>query len=90
MITTIDTAGRIVIPRDIRKRAGLKPGTEVDVRYRDGLIEIEPTCLPVRLEKRGFLTVAVPLADAEPLTVEQVDETLRRIRERTDEHEGDE
>jgi hypothetical protein len=29
----------------------------------------------------------VPLVDVEPLTVEQVNETLRRIRERTDEYE---
>jgi AbrB family looped-hinge helix DNA binding protein len=87
MKTTIDSAGRIVIPRDIRRAAGMKAGTEVELHLRDGVVEIHPTFLPVRLEKRGFLTVAVPLVDVEPLTVEQVNETLRRIRERTDEYE---
>ena len=63
----------------------MKAGTEVDVRYRNGTIEIVPTYLPVRLEKRGRLTVMVPLVPVEPLTVEEVNETLRRTRERTDE-----
>ena len=85
MKAAIDSAGRIVIPREIRRQAGLKPGTEVEVRYHDGVVEIVPTFLPVRLEKRGRLTVMVPLVPVPPLTVEEVNETLRRTRERTDE-----
>ncbi len=42
MKTTIDAAGRLVIPKKIREEAGLKPGTALDVRVRDGVIEIEP------------------------------------------------
>ena len=43
----------------------------VDVRCTDGRIEIEPGYLPVRLEQRGPLLVAVPLEHVEPLTHEQ-------------------
>ena len=41
MITTIDKAGRIIIPKTIREMAGLTAGTEVDLRYENGRIEIE-------------------------------------------------
>lgn len=31
MVTTIDKAGRVVIPASVRERAGFEPGTELDV-----------------------------------------------------------
>jgi len=31
MVTTIDKAGRIVVPAEIRKRLGLEPGTEIEL-----------------------------------------------------------
>ena len=36
MKTTIDKAGRVVIPATIRERAGLTPGIEIDVRVSEG------------------------------------------------------
>ena len=60
MKTTIDAGGRVVIPRDIRRRAALEPGVEVEVRWVAGRIEIEPAPLPVRLVPRGSLKVAMP------------------------------
>lgn len=50
MKTTIDTAGRLVIPKELRREAGLQPGTELEIRWRQGLIEIEPAPLPVKLK----------------------------------------
>ena len=35
MRSTIDKAGRVIIPAAIRERAGLKPGTELEVRLED-------------------------------------------------------
>ena len=60
MITTIDPAGRLVIPAEIRREAAIEPGTPLDVRWRDGVIEIEPQPMPVSLERRGRLLVARP------------------------------
>lgn len=38
MQTTIDSAGRIVVPKALRDRLGLKPGTTVDIsQYGAGL-----------------------------------------------------
>jgi len=39
---TTDADGRLVIPKQLRQHAGLEPGAALDVRYREGRIEIEP------------------------------------------------
>ena len=80
MITTIDGAGRIVVPKEVREQARLSPGTRVDVRCRDGVVEIEPAPLPVRLRRRGTLLVAVPERRAARLTAAAVEQTRRRLR----------
>ena len=41
MKTTIDGAGRLVIPKQIREQVGLKPGMPLDIRVDNGVIEIE-------------------------------------------------
>lgn len=83
MTTTIDAAGRIVIPKAVRDQAGLAPGVEIEVQFRDGRVELEPVCA-TRLERRGSLLVAVAPEGTPPLTNEQVNRTLRQIREKRD------
>ena len=51
MRSTIDRAGRIVVPKAIREAAGLRPGTEVQFRVQGGHVEIEPVPLPVTLKQ---------------------------------------
>ena len=80
MRTTIDAAGRLVIPQAIRREAGLRPGSQVDVRLIDGRIEIEPAPLPVRLERRGRLVVAVAPGEIGPLRADVVASTLDDVR----------
>ena len=81
MKTTIDGAGRLVIPSEIRQRAGLRAGAEVDVRIRDGIIEIEPQAAPVRLVQDGPLLVAVVDDHAPPLTREIVEDIRDSLRD---------
>lgn len=82
MKTTIDSAGRLVIPKAIRDAVGLEPGMPLDVRVHDGLIEIEPEELPVKLVRRsGGLLVAIPIDDTEPITAAEVQQTLDELRE---------
>jgi len=80
MRTTIDAAGRLVIPREIRREAGLEPGTPLDVRWQDGRIEIEPEPLPVKLVRKGRLLVAVPKNPVGRLRAEAVERTRRALR----------
>ncbi len=80
MKTTIDPAGRLVIPKDIRREAGLKPGMPLDIRLREGRIEIEPAPLPVRLVRKGKLLIAIPQTDVAALTAVTVERTRRAVR----------
>jgi AbrB family looped-hinge helix DNA binding protein len=84
MKTTIDIAGRLVIPKEIRQKAGIEPGMVLNVRWREGRIEIEPTLTPVTLIQKGHLWVAVPGESLPPLSTDLVEETrdaLARERE---------
>ncbi len=81
MKTTIDSAGRLVIPKKIRQEVGLKPGAPLEIRCQDGRIEIEPAPLEVRFVRRGRLLVAVPKKPhPRGLTAEVVEATLDALR----------
>jgi AbrB family looped-hinge helix DNA binding protein len=80
MRTTIDAAGRVVIPKEIRSSLGLTGGEEVDVRERGGRIEIEPTTARMSLRDEGGGAVAVPEEELPPLTDELVRATLEQSR----------
>lgn len=80
MVTTMDAAGRLVIPSEIRREASLEPGTPLEVRWRDGVIEIEPQPLAVRLERKGRLLVAVPARKVARLRTATVERTRRATR----------
>jgi AbrB family looped-hinge helix DNA binding protein len=82
MITTIDQAGRLVIPSEIRREAALEPGVPLEVRWHDGRIEIEPQALPVKLEREGRLLVAKPTGKVAALRAETVERTRRQLRAR--------
>jgi AbrB family looped-hinge helix DNA binding protein len=80
MKATMDSAGRLVIPKELRQQAQLKPGMPLQVRLRDGHIEIEPAPLEITIVRRGRLAIAVPQNPVPPLTSETVEETRRPIR----------
>jgi len=77
MTTTIDSAGRIVIPRDIRNAIGLRPGATVEINIDDGVITIQPAPMRVKVVKRGRLHIMVPEEDLEPLT----EDVVRAVRD---------
>jgi AbrB family looped-hinge helix DNA binding protein len=81
MRTTIDAAGRVVIPKQLRQAAALEPGQELEIVERDGRIEIEPVSVPMELvERDGFLAAEVPGDEAPTLTADEVRELLERTR----------
>lgn len=81
MKTTIDAAGRVVIPKEIRRQASLAPGMRLEVRWSDGHIEIEPEVVPIRLVRRGHLLVAVAEGEGGTLTASEVEEIRARLRD---------
>ena len=60
MRTTIDKAGRVVIPAGIRDRAGLTAGSEVEITVDDLGIRIERVAAGPRLVRVGRRLVARP------------------------------
>ena len=68
MLTTIDKAGRVVIPAAVRERLGLRPGTPLDISTDDVSIHLEPVVSPPKLVRRkSGLLVARPTAPAHEL-----------------------
>jgi AbrB family looped-hinge helix DNA binding protein len=80
MKTTIDHAGRLVIPKDIRRESGIKPGMPLEVRWEKGAIAITPSPLAVKLERKGRLLVAVPTKDTARLLADTVERTRKVLR----------
>ncbi len=80
MKSTIDAAGRIVVPKVLRERLGLTGGRAIDIREREGRLEIEPAPTPMKLVKRRGGRVAVPARKLPPLTDEMVRDTLEQLR----------
>ena len=51
MRTTIDKAGRLVVPKAIRDELGLEAGVELELSARDGRLEASVPATPMRLEE---------------------------------------
>jgi AbrB family looped-hinge helix DNA binding protein len=58
MRTSIDRAGRVVIPAAIRERAGLVAGAELEVTIDDTGVRLERVASPPRLVRVGRRLVA--------------------------------
>jgi AbrB family looped-hinge helix DNA binding protein len=86
MKVTMDSAGRLVIPKKIRQEAGLRAGALLDISCRDGQIEIQPASMRLRFLRRGRFVVALPKGRQHAaFTAETVEATLKAVREeRTD------
>jgi len=54
----VDSKGRIVLPKEVRERLGTTPGTEVDVREKDGKAVVEPADSPDEILDRMEQLVA--------------------------------
>jgi|APMI01.1.fsa_nt_gi AbrB family looped-hinge helix DNA binding protein len=80
MRTTIDAAGRVIVPKSIRAAMGLSAGREIDLAYVDGRIEID--LAPVEgaaTVEDGWPVFTPQRADLPPLD----DRTLRDTVEAT-------
>ena len=80
MRTTIDSGGRIVIPKEIRSRLGLAPGQVLDIAIVDGRISIDVSGTGMHLADSAGVPAAVPEEPIEPLTTETVRATLEQLR----------
>jgi AbrB family looped-hinge helix DNA binding protein len=80
MKSIIDTVGRVAIPKTLRAKLGLHSGHKVEIRARDGRLEIDPAPTPMKLVRRRGGRVAVPGRKLPPLTDEIVRDMIEQIR----------
>jgi AbrB family looped-hinge helix DNA binding protein len=73
MRSTIDKAGRVVIPRRIREQVGLRAG-EVEITVDGAAVRIEPLAGEGLIEKDGRLVIS-----AEGVVID--DEVVRELRD---------
>ena len=80
MRTTIDSAGRIVVPKPLRDELGLQPGQVLELEVSDGRLQVEVAPVDIRLVRRRYGPVAVADQKLPTLTADIVRHTLERIR----------
>ncbi len=73
MRTTIDKAGRLVIPRSLRDRIGLAGGGEVEIALDGAAVRIEPVSGSGLREDGGLLVIP---AAGKPITSAAVRELI--------------
>ena len=80
MRVTIDSSGRVVVPKRFRDELQLEGGTTLELRVREGRIELEPVTVPMRLVRRGKGLVATTEDPLPALSAEQVRSVLESQR----------
>jgi AbrB family looped-hinge helix DNA binding protein len=83
MLTTIDAGGRVVVPKEIRDRLGLRAGSQVELDESGGVITVVAHRPPVRLQDKDGVLVAVSDGDPDPrLDAAATRAVLEAVRER--------
>lgn len=80
MRIAIDSVGRLVVPKALRRELGVTGPAELEVVARDGVIELAVPDVPARIEDRDNGPVIVTDALMTPLSVEDVRAAIDRVR----------
>jgi AbrB family looped-hinge helix DNA binding protein len=76
--TTIDAAGRLVVPKPLREELGFAPGTELELTAVNGHLEV---AVPSRVRvEQGPHGVRFAAESSEGLSAEQVRSLMERGR----------
>jgi len=66
---TVEDKGRVVIPADVRRRLGIKPGTKLEVDVKDGGIMMKP-------QRRVSVKDLLGIAGKERVKLREVEDSL--------------
>ncbi len=82
MRSTIDKAGRVVIPAALRERMGLIAGTEIEIEADETGIRLVRRVDPPKLVRVGKRLVAKPTARARERPAVDIAQVIDRERDR--------
>lgn len=80
MRTTMDAAGRVVIPKALREAIGLSDGGEIEIQLVDGALVVAPPSVRKRIEERDGRATIVAEHDLPPLPDQVVRDMLDSVR----------
>lgn len=80
MRITMDSVGRLVVPKPLRAELGITGPVELEIIARDGVIELAVADVPAHVEADGESPVIVNDAPVRSLTVEDVRAAIDRVR----------
>jgi len=80
MRTTIDSAGRIVVPKSLREAMGLSAGQQIDIAFTDGRLEIEVASAHVTVEMVDGLPALVSDEELPPLDDDMIRAAIEGAR----------
>lgn len=81
MRTTIDGAGRVVIPKRLRDRLGLAAGVELEVEHCDGVIQLRRHGPAVVLIEQAGRLVFTTTEPTPPMTDDELFHLIDESRE---------
>ncbi len=81
MKTTLDRFGRVVVPKDIRDRLGLRPGAEIEIDEKGNEVVLKPVeHEPPLMVKEGILVFSgTATGDIRGAVRAHREERLRRV-----------
>ncbi|NCO42651.1 MAG: hypothetical protein COZ06_06270 [Armatimonadetes bacterium CG_4_10_14_3_um_filter_66_18] len=82
MQTTLDKAGRVVIPASVRERASLGPGTRLEVLLDGNTVRLIPNVARPRLVQWNDRWIAMPTAPTSELPPVDAASILEEERDR--------
>jgi AbrB family looped-hinge helix DNA binding protein len=80
MGTTIDSAGRVVIPKHIRDQVGLHGGDEIEIGVEGGIVTIGPRRVGLVVEHIDGRPVLRAPKGTPRMTAEDVRDLIEQIR----------
>lgn len=80
MRATMDSAGRVVIPKSLREAIGLGDGGEIEIQLVDGALLVAPPTVRKRIEEHDGRATIVAEQELPPLPDQVVRDVLDAIR----------
>ena len=79
-VTSLSTKGQIVIPREIREKLGLEPGTKLIVIQEGDNILLKPITLPKKEQFKKLISLGDKVRNKLGLTKDDVKRAIEKVR----------